>query len=187
MGREKVTNTARVDERWDPSATSQVPNPYLETNRILEAVLPTVERQWRQPEVLKFEFLGEEIAWTRDGARPFPKQVFHALEEIARFSELPGGWDSYNGKALDRAAVRPVLELLFETHQRCRTPRLVPLSGGGVGLRWKSEAFELEVDIWSSANIEAILTDLQTDEDIEIDATSIAEVRPLLDQFYTRP
>lgn len=182
-----MTNLARVDERWDPSAASPISTPYLLTNRILEAVLPTVQHHRRQPEVVKFDFLGEQIAWTRDGARPFPDQVFRALEEIAEFAQLPDGWDSYSGKPLDRAAVRPVLELLFETDRRCKTPRLIPLSAGGVGLRWKSDDFVLEIDVWSSSNIEAVLTDVHTDEDIEINAFSLAEVRPLLDKFYARP
>lgn len=181
-----MTNLARVDERWDASAISPISTPYLESNRILEAVLPTIQRQRRQAEVLNFDFLGEQIAWTRDGGRPFPTQVFGVLEQIARFSELPNGWDSYNGRSLDRAAIRPMLELLFETHQRCRTPRAIPLSMGGVGLRWKSESFELEIDVWSAENIEAILTDLTTDEDFEVGPESIEKIRPLLDQFYSR-
>lgn len=178
-------NAARVDELWDPSISTEQFEPFLETNRALQAVLTTTRPPVRKPEPKEFEFLGEKISWTPDG-REFPAPVLDVLTQIEAFASLPNGWDSYNGRPTKLPAVRPALELIFETHRRCHDARAVPLSGGGIGLRWTSQMFELEADIWSSNQIEASLTNLGTEE-VEDCETDLAAMRPLLDQFLSQP
>lgn len=182
-----MSNAARVDELWDPSAPTEPFEPFLETNRALQAVLTTTRPPVRTPEVTEFEFLGERIAWTRDGVREFPEQVAEILDQIAEFATLPNGWDSYNGRPTVLRAVRPSLELIFETHRRCQHPRAIPLSGGGIGLRWASEAFELDVDVWSDHEIEALLTERATAEEVEMPMSGLEALKPLLDRFLSQP
>jgi hypothetical protein len=179
-------NAARVDELWDPSVSTEQFEPFLETNKALQAVLATARQPVRRPEPQELEFLGEKIVWTRDGNREFPAPVIDVLTQIETFASLPQGWDSYNGGPTELPAVRPALELIFETHRRCHNARAVPLSGGGIGLRWTSQTFAFEADIWSANEVEASLTNLETAEE-EDSGTDLTGIRPLLDRFLSQP
>lgn len=183
-----MSNAARVDELWDQSLPSGSPEPFLQTNRALRAVLNTTHAPIRASEPAEFEFLGERILWTRDGNRGFPVQVANVLDQIAEFAALPLGWDSYNGRATAQSAVRPALQLIFEADRnKCQHPRAVPLSGGGIGLRWRTERYDLEIDIWSAAEVEGLLVDRQSEEEVEVPLSAMDNVRPLLDRFLLNP
>lgn len=178
-------NAARIDELWDPSVSTERFEPFLETNKALQAVITTTRQPVRKPEPKEFEFLGEKISWTPDG-REFPAPVLDVLTQIEAFASLPNGWDSYNGVPTKHPAVRPALELIFATHRRCHPARAVPLSGGGIGLRWTSQTYDFEADIWSANEVEASLTNRQT-EQVEDSGADLASMTPLLDQFLSQP
>lgn len=182
-----MPNAARVDELWDQLLPSGAPEPFLQTNRALREVLTTTHAPVRVSKLAEFEFLGERILWTRDGNRSFPVQVAEVLDQIAEFVNLSPGWDSYNGTATAQSAIRPALEVVFEAHRRCQHPRAVPLSGGGIGLRWQTEQFDFEVDIWSVLEAEALLVDRQSHEEFEVPLSAMDNVRPLLDRFLSNP
>lgn len=182
-----MSNAARIDERWDSPYAPEFRDPFLQTNVAHESFLST---RWlpKASEITEIDFLGERIAWTRDGNRPFPKQVADVLDEITRFSALDRGWDSYNGRATVRAAIRPALQLLFELYnRRSQHPYAVPLSKGGIGLHWKSETFELEIDVWSESDCEALLTDRTTQEEYEVESSTREGLKPVLDRFLSHP
>jgi len=77
-----------------------------------------------------------------------PEKLARLVESIKAFEGLPPNWDSYAGRPLDDRAVRSAMELIIEVERTCCAPdTLVPLSSGGVGLRWAGENLDLEIDI----------------------------------------
>lgn len=77
-----------------------------------------------------------------------PAKLAHLVETIKSFEGLGANWDSYAARPLDDRAVRAAMELIVDAEKTCCAPdNLVPLSSGGLGLRWASENVELEIDI----------------------------------------
>jgi len=184
-----MNNIAQVDELWDATVSPSVGRPYLQTNRFLEAVIPTVPAKVRNPaKPLEIDFLGKKIVWIPDGNRPFPAPVLSALEQLISFSSLSEGWDSYGGHPLGQGAVGTVLSLIFLGHEKGAVPRLHPLSDGGVGLSWGCDGRELEVQVAADGTLEALYSD---DEDTlaEVELTpgsTMANVIPLVGKFFER-
>lgn len=181
-----MDSAARVDELWDAYFPAPGPRPYMQTNRWLGSVIPTVGQQPKRQNFgsVEFDFLGHTIVWKHDG-RDFPEPVLRSLEQLIEFSALEPNWDSHGGAALQAAAVEPALSLIFLSHQWCCYPGLVPLPDGGVGLRWKRGECELEVDIDAQGQHEAILTNIGTGDESVIGPTfAKAELQSLLDRFF---
>jgi hypothetical protein len=77
-----------------------------------------------------------------------PARLASLVETIKSFEALDANWDSYAARPLDDRAVRAAMELIVDAERTCCAPdNLVPLSSGGLGLRWTSENVELEIDI----------------------------------------
>ena len=77
-----------------------------------------------------------------------PTRVGLLVEKIKELEGLPVGWDSYMAHPLDDRAVRAAMTLIIEAEKTCCSPdTLLPLSSGGLGLRWRTGDVELEIDI----------------------------------------
>jgi hypothetical protein len=77
-----------------------------------------------------------------------PAKLASLVETIKSFEALQANWDSYAARPLDDRAVRAAMELIVDAERTCCAPdKVVPLSSGGVGLRWANENVELEIDI----------------------------------------
>jgi hypothetical protein len=77
-----------------------------------------------------------------------PPRVAFLVERIKVLEALPANWDSYAANPLDDRAVRAAMSLIIDAERTCCSPdNLVPLSSGGLGLRWQSDGVELEIDI----------------------------------------
>lgn len=77
-----------------------------------------------------------------------PAKLARLVEAIKSFESLQANWDSYSARPLDDRAVRAAMELIVDSERTCCAPdNLIPLSSGGLGLRWTSENLELEIDI----------------------------------------
>lgn len=182
-----MDNAARIDDLWGDSIVAPTATPYLETNRWLEAVIPTECRSRRPVSQEQLDFLGIKIVWTRDGSGRFPQPVLECLVTLLKFDALEENWDSYSGKSLSRGAVPRTLELIFYSHQRGEPVRLVPLGDGGVGLRWSRDAHELEIDVSSVGEIEGLFESPAILEPIELlEGTSLSEAFGLIDQFVAK-
>src|SRR4051794_35359282 len=82
---------------------------------------------------------GIKLRFTPDKRGEFPFAVAQAVEEVRKLERLPRGWDSYDAAPLDDRAVVAAFELIIHAESRCDAPMgLVPLSNGGIGLRWVS-------------------------------------------------
>lgn len=77
-----------------------------------------------------------------------PTKLALLVERIKSFEALGADWDSYAARPLDDRAVRAAMELIVDAERTCCAPdALVPLSSGGIGLRWTRGNVELEIDI----------------------------------------
>ena len=77
-----------------------------------------------------------------------PDKVAFLVESIKEFEGLRHDWDTYGANALDDRAVQGAMSLIIEAERTCCSPNeIVPLSSGGLGLRWSYDGVELEVDI----------------------------------------
>lgn len=86
-----------------------------------------------------------------------PAKLAHLVEAIKSFEALEANWDSYAARPLDDRAVRAAMELIVDAERTCCAPdSLVPLSSGGLGLRWASDNVELEIDIDPNKTCSAI-------------------------------
>lgn len=160
-----ATNAAQVDEIWDQPAQLTNVHAYMQADLRFRSPVAGKRQQVVTPVVLNV--LGVEITWTPDG-REFPPKIFAAIERLYKINELVEGWDSYGGKALDRSVVAPVLKFLFLGHHRgvpCQ--RLVPLSNGGIGMRWETPEKEVDLDIQPDGNFEFTVEDVASGEIVE--------------------
>lgn len=98
------------------------------------------------------------LNWTSDG-EPFPKDVLSAITQLHKFEELLLNWDSYGAQPHKSETHRTVIDLLLFGYSRCSMPDLIPLSDGGVGLRWRVDDCELEIDVHSDQKCSILLSD----------------------------
>jgi hypothetical protein len=157
-----ATNVAQVDEVWDQP--TQTNNAYAYMQADLKFRSPGTRKRQQVFAPVALNVLGVEIVWTPDG-RAFPPTIFAAIERLYAIHALEEGWDSYGGRALDRAVVAPVLKFLFLSHRRgSPCSRLIPLSSGGIGMRWETLTKEVDLDIQPSGKFEFTIEDVASGE-----------------------
>ena len=178
-----MNNAAQIDDLWDPSYPIDGPLPYLESNQILDRVLaPPVSRPSRK-EMTEFEFLGERIQGVHENGVGFPKELLERLISLMQISDLEAGWNSYGGQPLNNSVIRPVLQMLFAAQGRCQLPNLVPLSDGGVGMRWSVPGHDLEIDV-AEHGIEGAFYDLENGAETELPVgANVDDAVQLFEQF----
>lgn len=107
-------------------------------------------------------------------------------DAIKEYEALPVGWDSYDAAALNDKAVYPTLELAIYALHRCQHPTVLPLPNGGLGLRFQTEAKELEIDVGPDGRCTALLEDVTTGEMHEVANPQEASVITSLINIYCR-
>lgn len=102
---------------------------------------------------------------TRDSK--IPAQLARLVESIKTFETLQADWDSYAARPLDDRAVRAGMAMIVDAERTCCAPdHLVPLSSGGLGLRWATKNIELEIDIDPSKTCSAYLDTGEEEHDL---------------------
>ena len=110
---------------------------------------------------------GIRITFTPGKRQELPPRIVALVENIKAFEALPLGWDSYGAHPLNDSAVRAAMALIVRSESTCSTPdRVVPLSNGGLGLRWRKEAAELEIDVDPDGTYEGIIEVGDRDEEL---------------------
>lgn len=125
---------------------------------------------------------GIKLKFKPDRRGEFPPAVVKAIEELRQLERLPRGWDSYDAAPLDDHAIVAAFELIIYADTRCDAPmRIVPLSNGGLGLRWVSEDAELEIDVDPDGTCEATLEGAAIEDPVELVAGStLADAKELI-------
>lgn len=125
---------------------------------------------------------GIKLIFKPDKRGEFPPSVARAIEQIAEMERLPRGWDSHDAAPIDDRAVIAAFELIVHAEGICDCPmRIVPLSNGGLGLRWNTDQAELEIDVEPNAMCEATLEGAAVVEPVELPAGStVADAKELI-------
>ena len=77
-----------------------------------------------------------------------------ATKKILGLKSLGTNWDSYGSPPVTNLAVNSALHLVkYAGIGNSPTPRVIPVSGGGIQLEWESGARELEIEIQANGVI----------------------------------
>lgn len=127
---------------------------------------------------------GIKLAFTPDKRDELPALVAKAIEDVRALERLSRGWDSYDAAPLEDRAVVAAFELIIHAEARCDCPmRVIPLSNGGLGLRWTSEDAELEINVDPDSTCEATLEGLAIANAIELPAgATLADAKEMISQ-----
>ena len=130
---------------------------------------------------------GIKLKFQPDKRNEFPEGVASAISQILELEKLPPGWDSYDAAPLSDDAVLAGFELIIHAQSRCDCPmRVVPLSNGGIGLRWNSDDADLEIDVEPSGTCEATLEGVAVGEPIELaSGSTLADAKELISRHST--
>jgi hypothetical protein len=171
-------NAAQMDEVWDQPAQVNNTHGFMQADLRFRSPIGR-KRQFADP--VSLNVLGVAINWTPDG-REFPPMILKAIERLYAIHGLDEDWDSYGGKTLDSAVIAPALKLLFHCHHRgIECPRLSPLSSGGIGLRWETEAKEIDLDIQPDGNFEFTVEDFASGQINELPVGTYVEAEQMLE------
>jgi hypothetical protein len=101
---------------------------------------------------------GLKFHFTPDRRGEFPLAVAEIISQVRAIERLPQNWDGYDANQLDDRAVFAAFDIIVHADRLCDCPVMaIPLSNGGLGLRWNAEGSELEVDINPNGTCEATL------------------------------
>lgn len=174
-----ATNAAQMDGVWDQPARISNGHAYMQAD--LKFRSPSAHRRQPVSAPVPLNVLGVQITWTPDG-REFPPTILAAIERLYAIQGLEEGWDSYGGKPLNEAVISPVLKFLFLGHHRGNLcPRLTPLSSGGIGLRWETDAKEIDLDIQPDGTFEFTIEDIASGDVREYSAGTPAEAEQIFE------
>jgi hypothetical protein len=172
---------ALIDDIWADEGNMAPSAPHLEVNRFLKAAMQAPKRAIRELRRTEIELFGEKLIWLHEDGAQFPKDFLDALQRLVELVSATENWNSYGGKAISLGSIRPVLSLLTVGHSRCAIPNLIPLSDGGIGLRWQSGDRELSIDVLNDRLEGCLCT---TDDEFELsEPASVDDATRLLEAF----
>jgi len=128
---------------------------------------------------------GVRVRFTPGKLQDLPPRIESLVTSIKEFESLQPGWDSYGAFPLSDHAVHAAMALIIRAQETCTVPdRVVPLSSGGLGLRWKKHTAELEVDVDAAGTFEGLIE--VGDDDAELPKGSSLEAALLLVTQFRR-
>lgn len=157
---------------------------YLDQNKNIREINNTGGRRATEHDGIDLGLKsGLKLNWVSDG-QPFPSGIQSLLHRLRTLEDLAENWDSYGALPHNPSSQKPALDLIFYGHSRCSIPSIVPLSDGGVGLRWQAEPKELEIDITPSGACSAYFVVHGTDVEMETDQlVDVDEAKNWLNNF----
>jgi hypothetical protein len=173
-----ASNALAFPPRVQPEWTSRAQD-MLTSHRASRGQLTAVEPE--EPIDLGLR-AGVRVRYQPDRNPELPDGLKKVVEDIRRMEALHPNWDSYKAFPLDDRAVSPTIELTVEGIQRCAPPAVVPLPSGGIGLRWRSESAELEIDVGPDGLGTALLEIGEVGEEV-VDPVAVDQLFPLLHRF----
>ncbi len=104
-----------------------------------------------------------------------------ALKGLARLCNLPVNWDTYGSIPISDAVLDAATELVRgASFDAAPTPRIVPVSGGGVQLEWSKGAKELDLRVTPDLRYEIVARDGELIEEGSASALNAASLASLL-------
>lgn len=104
------------------------------------------------------------------------------IKNLVEVVSLPDNWDSYGSRPPAQTAVTSAIQLIMGINlDYFLSPRVVPVSGGGVQLEWSFGAREVEIEIDDDGSVEYLKTERgRPIEEGQIALTDLAGIRSLL-------
>jgi hypothetical protein len=84
-------------------------------------------------------------------------QFLEAVRTISGLMHLPPNWDSYGSPRIQEATVRRAVQVLYIVEKEKMappSPHIVPVSGGGLQIEWRTGGRELEIELLPDGSIE---------------------------------
>ena len=114
------------------------------TSSTLEQMYPSAQRSHTSPQWSGVVLLRDLSRWQ-----------IEAVRKLFQLLALPRDWDSYGSpppsEVATTAGVRLILGIDLDNFV---SPRVVPVSGGGVQLEWSSGSREVEIEIDDEGSVE---------------------------------
>ena len=105
-----------------------------------------------------------------------------AIRKLRQVLTLPPDWDSYGSPRASEVAITAAVQLVLGIGlDYFVTPRIVPVSGGGVQLEWNLESREVEIEINAEGSAEYLKSsDGKPIEEGSISLSDFPRIRALL-------
>ena len=102
------------------------------------------------------------------GQRDEPMWLRSVSHQIRNLAKLKQGWDHHGGRPIGRDTLFFTWQFLNDTlESNTPTPRIVPLSYGGVQVEWHEKGIDLEVEIEAPFRVHVWFRDHQTGLELE--------------------
>ena len=113
------------------------PQSSTSTSSSLGQMYPQAQRSYASPQWSRVVLVSELSQWQID-----------AIKKLFQLLALPHDWDSYGSPPPSEVAVKTAGRLILDIGlDYFVSPRIVPVSGGGVQLEWRVGSRELEIEI----------------------------------------
>ncbi len=146
------------------------------TSSSLGQMFPQAQQSYQSTQCSGVVFVSELSQWQID-----------TIKKLDQLLDLPRDWDSYGSSPPSeisvKAAVRLILDIDFEYFV---SPRIVPVSGGGVQLEWSLGSRDVEIEINDEGSAEYLECSLgKPIEEGPISLVEVSQVRSLLTRLLT--
>lgn len=141
------------------------------TSSSLGEMYPQAQRAYQSPQWSGVVFVSELSQWQID-----------AIRKLVQLLALPRDWDSYGSPPPSEIAVKAAGSLILDIDlDYSVSPRIVPVSGGGVQLEWNVGSREVEIEIDNKGSAEYLKSvHAKPVEEGPIALASIPRIRSLL-------
>jgi len=83
-----------------------------------------------------------------------------ALQKLASFGSLVPNWDSYGSRPISDSVIDVATGLVSQVNvENAPTPRIIPVSGGGVQLGWEKGQREVEIEVHPDSSVEVLISE----------------------------
>ncbi len=136
----------------------------------------------------------EPLEDARAEAQSSPGWLVDARKRLAWLASLPHNWDGEGGSSPQPQALRSAQRVLdaVESYQELSPVHIGPSSSGGLGLEWRHENRDLDLDVSPDGSIEYLKStkvgscfDMDDMEEGQISPADLGEVRLLVGWLTT--
>jgi len=125
---------------------------------------PQAQRSYPSPQWSDVVFVSQLSQWQ-----------IETIRKLFQLLAMPYDWDSYGSPPVSDVAVKAVVRLILDIDfDYFVSPRIVPVSGGGVQLEWRFGSREIEIEIDDEGS--AVYLKSQNGKPIEEVQISLADV-----------
>jgi len=146
------------------------------TSSTLGQMYPPAQRSYTSPQWSGVVLLSDLSRWQ-----------IEAVRKLFQLLTLPRDWDSYGGPPPSEVAVTAGVRLILGVDlDYFVSPRIVPVSGGGVQLEWSLGSREVEIEIDDDGSAEYLKSSYgKPIEEAPLSLGDVTQIRSLLTWLMT--